>query len=207
MVTPQNSISWKYVFFSFILFLYIFLFGILAANFRGFVVSTVLADDNWNDSSRTGMFGVFEQICFLCELQSHVRFPKCKFSQWTCRIRFASDLNRLGSVGQNWVQWVLHSGLLLDTLLTLLSSTFLQTLPDLVMPLKGHSLSPHSCPVMWSVPSERFGYWKDCGSSLAPKHAFKHEAHPPRLKKKKRVLSWFKRFWFYLSWCKQHGQL
>ena len=32
------------------------------------------------------------------------------------------------------------------TLQALLSGTFLQTLPDLVMPLKGHSLSPRSCP-------------------------------------------------------------
>ena len=40
----------------------------------------------------------------------------------------------------------------------LLSGTFLQTLPDLVMPLKGHSLFPHSCPPTRSVPSERFGY-------------------------------------------------
>ena len=28
-----------------------------------------------------------------------------------------------------------------------------------VMPLKGHSLSPRSCPSMRSVPSERLGYW------------------------------------------------
>ena len=37
--------------------------------------------------------------------------------------------------------------------------TFLQTLPDLIAPLKGHSLSPRSCPAMRSAPSERFGYW------------------------------------------------
>ena len=36
--------------------------------------------------------------------------------------------------------------------------TFLQTLPDLVKPLKGHSLSPRSCPATRSAPSERFGY-------------------------------------------------
>ena len=39
-----------------------------------------------------------------------------------------------------------------------LSGTFLQTLPDLVTPLKGHSLSPRSCPATRSAPSERFGY-------------------------------------------------
>ena len=36
--------------------------------------------------------------------------------------------------------------------------TFLQTLPDLVTPLKGHSLSPRSCPPTRSAPSEMFGY-------------------------------------------------
>ena len=66
------------------------------------------------------------------------------------------------------------------------SGTFLQTLPDLVTPLKGHSLSPHSCPPTQSAPSERFGYY-DCGSSLAPKHARKHETHPPRVKKEFRL--------------------
>ena len=47
------------------------------------------------------------------------------------------------------------------TLITLpapLSGTFLQTLPDLVTPLKGHSLSPRTCPPTRSAPSERFGY-------------------------------------------------
>ena len=39
-----------------------------------------------------------------------------------------------------------------------LSGTFLQTLPDLVPPLKGHSLSPRSCPPTRSAPSERCGY-------------------------------------------------
>ena len=46
-----------------------------------------------------------------------------------------------------------------STLRASLSGTFLQTQPDLVMPLKGHSLSPRSCPPTWSVPSERFGFW------------------------------------------------
>ena len=44
------------------------------------------------------------------------------------------------------------------TLRVSLSGTFLQTLPDLVTPLKGHSLSPHSCPPTRSAPSERFRY-------------------------------------------------
>ena len=44
------------------------------------------------------------------------------------------------------------------TLRASLSGTFLQTLPDLVKPLKGHSWSPRSCPPTRSAPSERFGY-------------------------------------------------
>ena len=39
-----------------------------------------------------------------------------------------------------------------------LSGTFLYTLPDLVTPLKGHSLSPRSCPATRSAPPEKFGY-------------------------------------------------
>ena len=39
-----------------------------------------------------------------------------------------------------------------------LSGTFLQTLPEFFTPLKGHSLSPRSCPATLSAPSERFGY-------------------------------------------------
>ena len=48
--------------------------------------------------------------------------------------------------------------LLFVTLRAPLSGTFLQTLPDLVTPLKGHSLSPRSCSPTRSAPSERFGY-------------------------------------------------
>ena len=43
------------------------------------------------------------------------------------------------------------------------------------------------------------------GSNLEPKHTHKHETHLPWVKRK--VLSEFKRFWFYLSWCKQHGNI
>ena len=39
-----------------------------------------------------------------------------------------------------------------------LSDTFLQTLPELVTPLKGHSLSPRNCPPKRPAPSERFWY-------------------------------------------------
>ena len=42
-----------------------------------------------------------------------------------------------------------------DTLPASLSGTFLQTLPDLVTPLKGHSLSPRSCPATHAVSALR----------------------------------------------------
>ena len=67
-----------------------------------------------------------------------------------------------------------------------LSGNLLQTLPDLVTPLKGHSLFPRSCPATRSAPFERFGYKYDSRSNLAPKHARKHEAHPPWVTKKKK---------------------
>ena len=76
---------------------------------------------------------------------------------------------------------------LVPTLRESLSGTLLQTLPDSVTPLKGHSLSPRSCPPTRSALSERFGYWYDCGSNLAPKHARKHETHPPRVKREFRL--------------------
>jgi len=44
------------------------------------------------------------------------------------------------------------------TLRASLSGTSLQTLPDLVTPLKGNSLSPRFCPPTRSAPSERSGY-------------------------------------------------
>jgi len=40
----------------------------------------------------------------------------------------------------------------------LFSSTFLKTLPELVRPLKGYSLSPCCCSPMLLVPSQRSGY-------------------------------------------------
>ena len=44
------------------------------------------------------------------------------------------------------------------TLRASLSGTFLQPLPELVTSLKGHSLSPHSCPPMLSAHSKMFGH-------------------------------------------------
>ena len=87
-----------------------------------------------------------------------------------------------------WVLWVLvfgavHNRRVWGALRASLSGTFHQTLPDLVTPLKGHSLSPHSCPATRTAPSERFGYQYDCRSNLAPKDTRKHETYPPWVKK------------------------
>ena len=53
------------------------------------------------------------------------------------------------------------------TLQALLFSTFLQTLPELIMSLKGHYSPLHSCPI--------------------PKNPCKRETHPPRVKKRSSV--------------------
>ena len=86
-----------------------------------------------------------------------------------------------------------------------LPGTFLQTLPDFVTALKGHSsvisaqLSSDAISALRKVRVLIY----DCRSNLAPKHARKHETHPPRVKKKgRRVASRFQRLWFYLCWCK-----
>ena len=61
---------------------------------------------------------------------------------------------------QCWSKWNVwlrdHRGV--RTLWTWLLGTFLQTLPESVMPLKGHSLSLRNCPLMLSAPSERYEY-------------------------------------------------
>ena len=62
----------------------------------------------------------------------------------------------LGSHG--WMDCLAAELNLSSTLRASLSGTFLQTLPDLVTPLKGHSLSPSSCPPTRSAPFEMFGY-------------------------------------------------
>ena len=54
-----------------------------------------------------------------------------------------------GGVGVEGVRFTLRASL---------SGTFLQTLPDFVMSLKGHALSPRSCLATRSAPSERFGF-------------------------------------------------
>ena len=59
---------------------------------------------------------------------------------------------------KGWVQTLTTLCCTICTLQASLSGTLLQTLPDLVTPLKGHPLSPRSCPPTRSAPSERFGY-------------------------------------------------
>ena len=89
------------------------------------------------------------------------------------------------------------------TLLASLSGTFLQTLPELVTPLKKalvissqlstdtvRALRKVRVPVTWIRP------WNQ--------HSVQACTSAPR---KQRFPSLFKRFWFYLWWRRQHGQL
>ena len=70
-------------------------------------------------------------------------------------------INKADSAGPCLLTGPMHVGQCTAdcTLRASLSCTFLQTLPYLVTPLRGHSLSPRSCPSTRSAPSERFGYW------------------------------------------------
>ena len=79
------------------------------------------------------------------------------------------------------------------TLWAPLSGTFLQTLPDLVMPsgfsyaIKGHSFYLRTAVHQrGQLPPKGSGTKYDCRSSLVPKHACKHETHPPRVKKRRK---------------------
>ena len=68
---------------------------------------------------------------------------------------------------------------------------------------EGALKSPRSCPATRSARLRKLrvlNYMTVEATSLAPKHARKRETHPPRAKE--RVLSRFKRLWFYLCWCK-----
>ena len=56
-------------------------------------------------------------------------------------------------------------------------------------------------------PPKGFGTNMTVEATWRPKHARKHETHPPWWKKEEKVPSRFKRFLFYFSWRKQHGQL
>ena len=91
-------------------------------------------------------------------------------------VEYASNESR-------WTEWKDNEP---PTLRAPLSGTFLQTLPDLVTPLKGHSFfisAQLSSDAVSALRKVRV-LIKDCGSNLAPKHPRKHEAHPPRVKKR-----------------------
>ena len=73
---------------------------------------------------------------------------------------FQDGSNTLGKalylVSRKFFQYLASEMVVVLVFITLrasLSGTFLQTLPDLVTPLKGHSLSPRSCPATRSAPS------------------------------------------------------
>ena len=77
------------------------------------------------------------------------------------------------------------------TLPASLSGPFpVQTLPDLVTYVRHCKGTLYLRAAVQrrghAAPSERFGYYYDCGSNMAPKHARKHETHPPRVQKKRR---------------------
>ena len=73
------------------------------------------------------------------------------------------------------------------TLRASLSGTFLQTLPDLVTPLKGPYLRA-AVQRRGQRPPKGSGTDKTVeATSVVPKHACKHEAHPPRVKKEFRL--------------------
>ena len=90
------------------------------------------------------------------------------FEKWLRNLTFAVIVQshfkvKVRSLRQFWRQnafcfasrWRLSCAVL-ATLRASLSGTFLQALPELVSLLKGHCLSPRSCPPTLSAPSERF---------------------------------------------------
>ena len=86
---------------------------------------------------------------------SHLEMPESVGYLSHCLVCLSSASRRTCSIDSSASPFL---DLPRPTLQASLSGTFLQTLPDLVTPLKGHSLSPRSCPPTRSPPSERFGY-------------------------------------------------
>ena len=73
--------------------------------------------------------------------------------------------------------------------------------------LLGNNAVPHF--LVWEAGLQK-GLGTDnynCRSNLAPRHARKHEAHPPGVKMEFRPDSNDLGIFLYLSWRKQHGQL
>ena len=133
-------------------------------NYRANVVSVWLAHcmDNYCDSSQTEQTGPYchqlqQSVASRPTLPASTAFRhlppnSARFSYATEGTLFISAQLSTDAVSALRKVWVLL------TLRAPLSGTFLQTLPDLVTPLKGHFLSPRSCPATRSAPSERFGY-------------------------------------------------
>ena len=79
-----------------------------------------------------------------------------------------------------------------------------KTLPDLVMSLKRHSLSPRNVHWRGQRPTKGLGTNEAVEATYRP-NAREHETYPQHTHKT--TPSRFKRFWFYLCWRKQCGQL
>ena len=94
------------------------------------------------------------------------------------------------------------------TLWASLSGTFLQTLPELVTPLKGHSFISTQLSTNAVSTLRKFWVlvrlWKQHGAQAC---TWIWDASAPSKKTKKTLLSRFKQFWFYFCWHKQHSQL
>ena len=120
---------------------------------------------------RTGKCFPLSCVCLVCWVHWIIRKTALKRGQSVCRIwgritiycdgvviTFAAYVGETDFVVHMVSLLHLFNDKLSATLWASLSDTFPQTLPDLVTPLKGHSLSLHSCPLTWSAPSERSGY-------------------------------------------------
>ena len=97
-----------------------------------------------------------------CEADGHGSFASlhtCRLSSAGCRLyrrvcegAVVSHSNTDVRSPVAWRAACVCTGYNRATLPASLSGTFLQTLPDLVTPLKGHFLSPRSCPPTRSAP-------------------------------------------------------
>ena len=116
--------------------------------------------------------------------QAYHDHPSCPLPlSFRCVLPWSSSICRaMFCFVQLWQLGAVMRVLVSPTLWASLSSTFLQTLPELVTPLSGHPLSPHSCPPTLSVPCERFGYYYVCGSNTASKRTHRHEVCSSRIK-------------------------
>ena len=144
----------------------------------------------------------------------HLPCPKrmVDLAAWSITtLKRSTDWHLRISVGQFWNEWDKSLSLTVNisdakhsmsrpTLWTSLSSTLLQTLPELITPLKGH-LYLHVCmQLSTNAVSALQKVWV-LRSNIAPKHPCKHETYPPWGKK---VCLDSNDFGFI---CKQRGQI